>query len=175
MGARVSVTAAIERSAQHFQDIVWPALSMELGGGQVIPVETVTDSEMTRTLDMLGGVDVWLVCNKQIWPLASRVQYGPTAWNTFTIRYSLPSGAPTEYHKRRQSIRSGSLYPKVTIHAYIHDGRLLAAAAVDTAHLLDVAEAHEDQIRVNPADGVKFLYVSWDQCDPRMTIRVGGC
>lgn len=167
----MSVTQAIARSAEHFQRIVWPHLSPLLGGGHVVPVESVTDSRMAQMLDMLGGVDLWYVNQQQIFPVASRVQYGPRPWNTFTVRYSRPSGAPTEYHKRADSIRSGSLYPRVTIQAYIDGDRLLSAAAVDTKHLIAQATKHRHQVRVNPADGARFLYVRWDQCEPNHLIQ----
>ena len=162
----MSVEREIARSADHFQRIVWPNLSPLLGGGNVIPVETVTDSRMAQILDQLGGVDIWYVNQEQIFPVASRVQYTDRAWNTFTIRYSRPSGAPTEYDKRLRSIHNGSLYPRWTIQAYVYKDRLLTAAAVDTKHLIEVATKHLDQVRHNPADGVKFLFVHWHQCDP---------
>lgn len=167
----MTVTAAIERSAHNFQSIVWPTIGPLLGGGRLMPVETVTDSGMAQTLDMLAGVDLWYVYQDHIFPIASRVQYGGRAWNTFTIRYSRPSGQPTEYHKRLESIRTGSLYPAVTIQAYVNNGQLLAAAAVDTRHLMQIAAKHEHQIRVNPADGAKFIYVNWDQCDPTYIMK----
>ena len=168
----MNVKQEIARSADHFQRIVWPNLSPLLGGGNVIPVETVTDSRMAQILDQLGGVDIWYVNQEQIFPIASRVQYGDRAWNTFTIRYARPSGAATEYDKRLRSIRNGSLYPRWTIQAYVDDeGRLLTAAAVDTKHLIEVAAEHLDQVRDNPADDVKFLYVHWHQCDPTQIKR----
>lgn len=128
---------------------------------------------MATALDTLAGVDLWYVANREVYPVASRVQYG-RAWNTFTIRYSRRSGVATEYQKRVTSILSGSLYPRITIQAYIQGGQLLAAAAVDTEHLIHKATEHLHQIRVNGADGASFIYVSWDQCDPRFIVTTEG-
>lgn len=170
----MTVLQAIQRSATQFREAVWPTVGPLLGGGQLIPVESVTDSGMANTLDMLAGVDLWHVHQNQIFPIASRVQYGPRAWNTFTIRYSRPNGSPTEYHKRLESIKSGSLYPQKTIQAYVHNGQLLAAAAVDTRHLMEQAGRYIHQVRVNPVDGAKFIYVNWDQCADDYIIKTGG-
>lgn len=162
----MTVEQAITRSQAAFASIVWPRLAELLGDGQLIPVETVTDSTMTRVLDMLAGVDTWLVRAGDVYPVASRVQYGPTAWRTHTVRRRLVSGAATEYDKRLRAIRKGALYPSLTIQAYIDGDRLLAAAAVDTRHLMDKCQELEHQIRRNPADGSEFIFVGWDQCSP---------
>lgn len=166
----MSVAQAIERSSHAFRDVVWPTMGPLLGGGHVIPVESVTDSAMSTALDTLAGVDLWYVANREVYPVASRVQYG-RAWNTFTIRYSRRSGVATEYQKRVTSILSGSLYPRITIQAFIQGGQLLAAAAVDTKHLIQKATEYRGQVRVNGQDGASFIYVSWDQCDPAYIIK----
>ena len=167
----MTVQDAIQRSAQQFTDVVWPNMAPLLGGGHVIPVEAVTNSLMAQTLDTLGGVDLWWVHQQQIFPVASRVQYGHQSWNSFTVRYSRSSGRPTEYHKRLQSLRTGSIYPKLTIQAYVNNGHLMAAAAVDTKHLIDLATQYSHQKRVNKADGATFIYVNWDQCSPDKIIK----
>lgn len=174
MAAGMTVEQAIQRSATEFKEVVWPAMGPRLGGGELIPVESVTDSPVANALDMLAGVDLWYVYRGQIFPIASRVQYGGRAWNTFTIRYSRPSGVATEYHKRLESIKNGSLYPRLTIQAYVHNGRLLSAAAVDTQHLMQQAERYRHQVRHNPADGATFVYVNWDQCADDYIITTGG-
>lgn len=168
----MSVEQAISRSQHAFATLVWPRLSNHLGQGRLIPVETVTDSNMTKALDMLAGVDTWLISDGHVYPIASRVQYGATAWRTFTIRRSVRSGLPTEYHKRIDAIRSGALYPRFTVQAYINGDQLLAAAAVDTRHLIERCATLEHQVRTNPTDGAQFIYVQWDQLDSRHTYIV---
>lgn len=162
----MTVEQEINRSQLTFITLVWPRFRDVLGKGQVIPVETVTDSQMAKTLDVAAGVDMWWVIDSHVYPIASRVQYGSTAWRTFTVRSSRPSGLPTEYQKRRASIHSGSLYPRLTVHAYVDGTDLLAAAAVDTAHLIERCSELEHQVRCNPADGAQFIWVGWDQIDP---------
>lgn len=158
----MSVETAIRASSQAFSDVVWPVVREPLGGGVIVPVETVTDSRMAAVLDTLGGVDLWHVVQGNIYPVASRVQYG-TCWASFTVRYSKPSGARTEYHKRVDAIRRGALYPRYTIQAYVSGPDLLAAAIVKTETLIAACDEHKDQRRVNRADGSEFLYVKWNQ------------
>lgn len=174
MAAQVDVRARITRSQETFRDSVWPHITARLGGGELIPVETVTDSDMALALDTLAGVDMWWVISGQVYPIASRVQYGSTAWRTFTVRASRPSGAATELHKRRHAIETGALYPSLTVQAYVNpEGRLMAAAAVSTRHLIDRCSDLKDQRRVNPQDGSEFIYVQWDQCDADRIFIVG--
>lgn len=161
----MSAVEAIKRSSHTFQHVVWPAISDIFGGAQIIPVETVTDSEMTRMLDVYAGVDMWMVLGDLMYPVASRVQYGPTAWDTFTVRYSLASGNRTEYQKRRESIDRGSLYPRITMQAYVHDDRLLSVGWIRTDTLINLCERHMAQIRTAPG-GNQFIWVDWNQCDP---------
>jgi hypothetical protein len=117
---RAEVAAALTRSAAAFHDVVWPAISLDLGGGALVPVESVTSAGFAKQLDVLAGVDAWQVVDESgMRPLASRVQAGWGRINTFTIRWSLPSGARTEIDKRIDAIRDGYLYPAVTVQAYL--------------------------------------------------------
>lgn len=161
----MTVQLSIKRSSDTFLNVVWPEIGPIFGNGQIIPVETVTDSHMAKMLDVCAGVDMWMLVGQSMYAVASRVQYGRTAWNTFTVRRSLVSGGRTEFHKRRDAITSGALFPKLTVQAYVDGDRLLSVAAVDTVHLFDVCEKHPEQRRRAP-DGNEFLYVKWDQCAP---------
>jgi hypothetical protein len=162
----VDIQKAISRSSAAFLDIVWPQIGPVFGGGQIIPVETVTDSHMAKVLDTCAGVDMWLVLGDSMYGLASRVQWSDTPWDTFTVRRSLPSGVNTEYDKRRHAISSGALYPRLTVQAYVSKdgGHLLSAAAIDTRHLIEMCDKYDHQRRTAPG-GNQFIYVNWDQCD----------
>lgn len=176
------VTHLLSQSAKDFVNIVWPAVKELplIGGGQLQPVEASSDAEFAKTLDMLAGIDAWQVLTSPMAMrgLASRVQWGP-AYNSFTVRIALPSGAETEYHKRIRALdqtEQGFLYPHLTVQAYLDQqgGTLLSAAVVRTADLFEKARLLVENrpklrleergklfgFRQNP-DGTEFLYMSW--------------
>lgn len=144
------VRLAIDNSARVLREVVWPVISERIGGGRLISVETVTSAGFAREIDTLAGVDAWQVIDgRGMRGLASRVQAGPAAlnedgepWNTFSVRYRLPSGRPTEYHKRRAEIegaRLGWLRPHLTCQAYVTDWlspQMLAAAVAMTEDII---------------------------------------
>lgn len=172
--AAVDVGAAIRRSSHTFAGIVWPVLGPRLGGGEIIPVETVTEGRMAELLDTVAGIDMWHVKGQQMYGLASRVQYGPTPWDSFTIRFRRRSGIPTEWEKRIRAIADGALFPYLTVQAYVDGDRLLSAAAVPTRHLiLRSLQYIGSQRRTNYSDGSEFIYVNWNQLDPNLITRIG--
>lgn len=133
----------LTNSAADFLGIVWPAIQKDLGGGELIPVESIADKGMATLLDQRSGIDAWhLSQNHQIRGIASRIQWAEEPWNTFTVRYSRDSGAETEYGKRKRDIAAdkGWLYPHLTIQAYINEGKLLSAAVVQTTALITACD-----------------------------------
>lgn len=191
MAMRIDVEMALTKSAEAFRDTVWPAISDELGGGSLLPVETVRDAEFATTLDTLAGVDAWqLVTSVGMRPLASRVQSGWGRMDTFTVRWSTRFGGRTEIDKRIDAIRDGFLYPAITVQAYLtcplldkckcsswqhHD--LLSAAWIDTVALYefvsswrrtygdddDLWKTRDGARVVDGHDGNKFLAIRWDR------------
>jgi hypothetical protein len=133
----------LSRSARAFVQKVWPILKQRIGG-ELIPVETNTSSELFRLLDQRAGIDEWhWGGDKGIRGMASRVQWikpGYAPWNTFTMRKSRDSGAKTEYQKRVEAIQSneGWMYPALTVQAYIRDN--------ENAELLSFGLAYTDEI-----------------------------
>lgn len=160
-------------SSKAFLQLVWPVMKSRLGGGDVIPVESVTDRSMAQMLDQYSGIDAWHVTgNKQMRGISSRVQFGPKNWDSFTVRYARDSGAATEYEKRKRDIESagGYLYPQITVQAYVSDrkeGELLSIGIIKTASLIDACT----QIiagGINGSDGgirrtgnASFIWCNW--------------
>ena len=159
----MNIRQSIAKSAHAFQSLVWPEINHLLGGGELISVETVTDSRMADYLDWYAGIDAWLVRQPVMFGIASRVQWGQ-AWDTFTVRSSRPDGGMQELQKRRLAISNGSLWPRYTVQAYICADRLESAAIVETDHLIALCDQLKDQERRNQ-DGTRFRYVKWSQCD----------
>lgn len=146
-----------------------------LGGGEMQVVEAVTAGGMAKDLDALAGIDAWHICRDGggIRGIASRVQSGNKAWNTFTIRYSRVSGAETEFTKRTRALVDtdrGWLYPHLTAQAYVNESRdeLLSCAVVRTRDLYTYASnwlasgTGHCELKPNPADGNWFIAVKWD-------------
>lgn len=163
---RDDVAADLSKSAEAFAGIVWPAIREAIGGGELIPVESVTSTGFAAKLDQIAGIDAWVIQqDAHMFGLASRVQWpdGRPGWpyKTFTIRMSRPTGSVTEFAKRKQQIATdGSLYPRWTCHAYVAEGALVTAAFALTKHVIKAVEMNIGRERT-VYDGVKFWAVPW--------------
>jgi len=120
---RTKVANQLRASSSDFINVVWPAIQDQLGGGFLEPVESVTETAFTKTLDILSGIDAWQVINDVgVRGIASRVQWG-NDWRTFTVRKELWSGAETEWHKiqRAQSLMDrGFIRAHLIVQAYLN-------------------------------------------------------
>lgn len=154
----------LNASQRDFMDVIWPVIADVCGGGQLIPVESVSQSGFARELDMFAGIDAWQLLDDRVAGaalrgIASRRQIGPTAWDTFTIRRSLASGNPTEYQKRKAALEdnSGYLYPHLTVQAYMDNGRLLSVGVAETRAV--IGAVNHSNWRPNYRDGSTFFVV----------------
>lgn len=141
---RPDVAAALVKSSATFRDLVWPIVSTACGGGELVPVETVTEAAFSQQLDVLAGIDAWQIIQPRgMRGIASRVQPQERAWDTFTIRWRLRSGSPTEIHKRWLALVNGYLYPELWAHAYVDptSARVLSVAVMRTRPLIEMAGA----------------------------------
>src|SRR3989304_1287929 len=72
---RPDVADALKASSRAFVEVVWPVVGPGIGGGELVPVETVTASGFAKDLDTLAGVDMWQVVRPEgMRPIASRMQ-----------------------------------------------------------------------------------------------------
>jgi hypothetical protein len=172
---RSDIACDLSDSAYDFERVVWPAIKGKCGDGTLVAVESVTEKSLSQCLDTLAGIDGWHIqqANGRMRGLASRVQWGEP-WYTFTIRSKRTTGAETELRKRIDAIRSGWLYPTLTVHAYVAEprrrGAFLAAGICYTKDLYEFVGAHlgdgawiRRHSRKNPTDGNEFLFVDWDE------------
>src|SRR5690606_6164676 len=84
---RAEVARDLSRSAAAFRDIVWPEIKQWCRGGEIIPVESVTESGFASALDQLAGIDAWqAVEDIGMRGIASRVQWVAKPYRSFTIR-----------------------------------------------------------------------------------------
>jgi len=170
----------ISKSAKDFQDIVWPRLKDKIGGGKIIPVETVTDNIFAKEIDTLAGIDAWHIYKNGMGMrgIASRVQwrinngkiapgFGKYGYQTFTIRHKLANGGNTEYQKRMYAINSDVdrfLFPDLTIQAYLEnpEGEFLSAAVIQTRELFEIIMTHPqwNDYKI-VAGGNEMLVIKW--------------
>ena len=178
---RGEVARDLSDSAYDFKRVVWPAIRDRCGGGELQPVEAVSPGEFERKLDVLAGIDAWQIINDRgIRGISSRIQWlednpdgTPAWWETFTIRKSRPSGAPTEWQKRTSGINNngGFISPALIVHAYIglprRHGALNYVCMTRSDDLFALATDEMEgakynmkgkawYLQGNPSDGVKF-------------------
>jgi hypothetical protein len=113
----------INASADAFHTKLWPLIETKLGGGRLVHVESVSDSDFFKqVLDMYGGIDTWHVNDSKslVRGLASRMQRTKRVFRTFTIRYRKRSGCNTEIHKRMKSLQQPGqwLHPSLVLQGY---------------------------------------------------------
>lgn len=165
------VQTAMRNSCKDFIEIVWPQLSPKIGGGVIIPAESI-EEEFASLLDTISGIDAFQVLDNKsgIRGIASRVQWNNTPWNTFTIRAKTRFGYNCELSKKYHLIKSGEfIYPFYTVQAYINKlhGNLLSAAAIKTFDLYKSIDEQPQlwRTRENPQDGNLFIWASWKELE----------
>lgn len=167
----------LTRSNKAFLAVVWPSIKAKCGGGEIKPVEVIRDNEIARDLDVLAGIDIWqTITGIGCRGIASRVQFGSTAWDTFTIRYSRESGAKTEYQKRLEAINSsrGIIYPYLMCHAYISmDDQLLSCGLARTVDIFDAIP--HDAIRTKTTSNASFIPVSFSSVKDCFVVKPSSC
>jgi hypothetical protein len=169
---RDDVRRDLSDSAYDFLRVVWPKIEPFCAGGRLEPIESTTSRRrIDHDLDILAGIDAWHMLDSKgvMRGIASRVQWGPKNWRTFTIRESRPNGSATEFAKRLYALDhldQGWLFPSLTIQAYVtqkRTGCLLGAAIIHTSDLFKYARAPSTPQRRRRASngGEGFLHYGW--------------
>jgi hypothetical protein len=181
-GVNAAIGSAIRQSSQDFVNDVWPHVAPMIGGGAVLPIETLTADSLARDLDMLAGIDLLHYTDDGgLRGIASRVQYNRPEWasrfpwDTFTVRKARANRLQTEYQKRMRDIDHGYLYPYLTVQAYIDSqtaGRLVSAAVVRTLELYAFLDEHGAASR-QVTGGAEMYVIRWtDLEDADVPIKV---
>lgn len=178
---------------QSFGAIAWPVISPLIGGGDYLSNEVSPEIEraypnaISLKLDQEAGIDaLQRLPSGALVSLAHRVQFGPTSWDTFTIRLNRTTGAITEFEKRLTAIRTPkAIFPSWTLTAYaLPSGELLSCAAIQTEALylmtareLESGSSRVIKKRVNRYDGNEFYAIDWDLTSvaplyPELDLRV---
>lgn len=141
-------------------------ISTELEGGRLADI-----------FDKYAGIDAVHVWGDKVRGVAVRVQWGVN-YKTFTIRYRRASGAPTEFEKRVEAIRSqdGWLYPHLTIQAYADKrdgGSLLSYAVISTDDLfLYLASNVVDRFIVGKKGKIPGTCITYNTCPEGNTFLI---
>jgi hypothetical protein len=151
-------------SACLFAEQVFPIISESLGGGSLILMEGRPDIELAKMLDMQAGIDGWHIKeNGALRGIASRVQKGDKAWNTFTIRKERDSGHETEFAKRKRAIESdgAEIYPHLTVQAYAttENGPVTSVGVCRTKDIIEFIETKKPRTR--RTSNAEFFVCPW--------------
>jgi hypothetical protein len=148
---RPEVERSMKQSARQFLEIVVPHIKGILGGGTIVPVETIeaADGSMRFALDVYSGIDAFHLVDQGslVRGIASRCQPYGSNWRTHTIRRELWNGGETEWHKRCRALEGrgdGWLLPHLWVQAYLRDEEFLGAAVCRTADLFAFARSRDD-------------------------------
>lgn len=167
----------LSKSSAAFRDVVWPAMQAVFKG-ELMPIESIKDSAVAKLIDMRSGIDAFhLSESKSIRGMACRVQFIESiqdVYRTFTVRRSRPSGAMTEYTKRKHDIdsHSGWIYPFLTVHGYVTKSdrpSLIVAAVTKTETLIEACTLIESRLADNSVGCLRtnktnetFYAINWD-------------
>ena len=153
----------LNESNRAFLNLVWPVIASQCGGGKIKPVEVWRGNALANDLDVLCGIDIWqTITGEGARGIASRVQFGPVNYQTFTIRLYRDTGAKTEYEKRLFAIESNGrfIYPYLTCQAYVTcKGVLLGVGVAKTVDIFDVIKQEKVLHRRSPNSG--FMAIKW--------------
>lgn len=158
-----TVANDMKNSSTAFVTLVWPLINSWVGGGELLQMENVTDSNFAKMLDMKAGIDGWHIHSDGMRGIASRIQKGWKAWNTFTIRMSRDSGAKTEYEKRETAIETGKyIYPHLTVQAYVEawEGPVLSIGMALTCDIIIFIQKGFHTLR--RTTNAEFAVCPWD-------------
>ena len=169
---REEVARDLSRSQQAFLNLVWPQFR-HLGFGELEPVEAVTAAGFQKELDTRAGIGQWVLQDtddghKIIRGVASRVQWGDRAWDTFTVRMERSTGGLTEFAQRMKQLATpGAVSPHYTLQAYVTSDRtrLLSAAICLTEDLMRIVDSG-DCVKRSTTDGAgtqTFCVVPWSK------------
>ncbi len=157
---------SLKKTTSMFEEYVRPVAPYMMRG-HLIPIEGKADAELATMLDMHAGVDLFCLDRDLIYGVASRIQVTQRPFNTFTVRKSRDSGAITEYEKRRASIGTGYMYPRITDQAYVSaptGGRLLSMAVCLTEELIRYCtdgHAFTRHTGAGQRGGAEFYVCNW--------------
>lgn len=128
-------------------------------GGTVTQTERRANS-FERSLDW-SGIDGIVATDKGLLPFAARIQSGVN-YESFSIRYSRPSGEPTEYEKINKALKTNSMRPFYHAQGYVDEDGQAIVAVVRTKDLFNFVKKNINKVIIKAnEDGTKLLAAFW--------------
>lgn len=145
-------SASMSKTTKAFNEIVLPIFNKKYPEYKFVSIEGRANDEITKDFDIYAGIDVYRVQSErgEMIGIASRIQFDKN-WATFTVRKSRESGNLTEYGKRKYAIAHGSMYPYLTMQAYISESETVIGLC-RTKDLIDYIDTHNPQTRTTGRD-----------------------
>ena len=130
----------ISKGVEVFSALVWPALRQNSylfsGYSELIHVEG-DQSRVSQHIDRLGGIDYFVLVDKHLIPIASKIQQGGRDWETFTVRQRR-EGSEFVEGDIMLSRPYDAIGPYWTVQAYTDDWRELVCIYVaKSEYILD--------------------------------------
>ena len=127
------------------------------------------NEEVCNHLDKTCGIDYFVVHTTTglTHGVAWRAQkVHDTPYDTFTVRKSRKSGAPTEYEKRKRAIEKNGIYPYYVMQCYVDEvtGDILSMALTTTKDIIDFIENKSPQVKTTGSDKIgqaEFYVIPW--------------
>lgn len=161
-----SFKESMAKTMSDFNSEILPLLQKTYPDAKFVEIEGRADDEIAKDFDIYAGIDVYRVRTKQgeMVGIASRIQRGK-AWKTFTVRYKRDSGTKTEYEKRKQAIKNGSLYPYFTMQAYISDKETVVGLCktTDLIKFIDTCKPKLQHTGATQHGQASFYVCGWDE------------
>lgn len=158
---------SMTKTMSDFNEKVLPILNRDYPNMKFVEVEGNVNNEIADDFDRYAGIDIYRVRPEvgEMIGIASRIQRG-RVWRSFTVRKERKSGSLTEYEKRKQAIKKKSLYPLLTMQAYIEERtNNVVIGLVRTEDLIDFIEKYNPKTKKTGADKIgqaSFYTCYWD-------------
>ena len=158
---------SMTKTISDFNEKVLPVLNKNYSNMKFVEVEGNVNNEIADDFDRYAGIDIYRVRPEvgEMIGIASRIQRG-RVWRSFTVRKERKSGSLTEFEKRRQAIKKKSLYPLLTMQAYIEErNRNVVIGLVRTEDLIDFIEKYNPETKETGAGKIgqaSFYTCYWD-------------
>ena len=158
-----TIQSDLTKSSEAFDLIVWPDIKKNVKKfekAEYLKVEIYKGDKMRFNLDVLSGIDAYIIDEHGCIGVATRVQFGDN-YESFTIRKARFNKLETEFSKRVYAIEKDIYcYPKLTVQAYMgYDGKLLGWCIAYTKDLIDIAQ--EGLCPVRKTTNASFFVIDW--------------
>lgn len=159
----MNVQEEIKKSQNYFKRMMTETHIRKIIGGEIAFLEC---DDNYAHFDTTAGLDNVQISQLGVRGIAYR-NLTDTRFRTITVRWSIPSGNPTEYAKRKYALDNkdlGYIYPYWTVTSYTDsNGAFAYYYVISTEFLIRFIEKNENNLsKINGPGGVKFVAVPYE-------------